>query len=102
MSRLKINYHKSEVVVFGVDEETKTNIANMLNCARGVLPLKYLDFPISNRKLKVEAFSEIVEKMRKKLQPWKGKHLTSEGASYFDQLFFKQHACLYDEYVYAS
>jgi hypothetical protein len=79
MSGLKINYHKSEVVVFGVDEETKTNIANMLNCARGVLPFKYLGFPISNRKLKAEAFSEVVAKMRKKLQPWKGKHLTSGG-----------------------
>jgi hypothetical protein len=79
MSGLKINYHKSEIVVFGVDEGTKTSIANMLNCARGVLPFKYLGFPISNRKLKVEAFSDIVDKMRRKLQPWKGKHLTSGG-----------------------
>jgi hypothetical protein len=32
MSGLKINYHKSEVVLIGVDDDRKTKIANMLNC----------------------------------------------------------------------
>jgi hypothetical protein len=55
MSGLKINYHKSEVVVFGVDKETESNIAKALNCTTGSLPMKYLGFPISDRKLKMEA-----------------------------------------------
>jgi hypothetical protein len=79
MSGLKINYHKSEVVVFGVDKETETNIAKALNCTTGSLPMKYLGFPISNKKLRMEAFGGVVDKMKKKLQPWKGKHLTSGG-----------------------
>jgi hypothetical protein len=79
MSGLKINYHKSEVVVIGVDDDRKTKIANMLNCKQGGLPIKYLGFPISNTKLKMGMFRGMVEKMRKKLQPWKGKNLSSGG-----------------------
>jgi hypothetical protein len=76
MSGLKINYHKSEVVTFGVDNETKINIAKMLNCSVGKLPMKYLGFPLSSKRLGVNAFRNIVEKMRHRLQPWKGKHLS--------------------------
>jgi hypothetical protein len=79
MSGLKINYHKSEVIVFGAEEETKIRIANMLNCKPGALPMRYLGFPISDKKLKMEVFRGTVEKMRKKLQPWKGKNLSSGG-----------------------
>jgi hypothetical protein len=71
MSGLKINYHKSEIVVFGVEKETETNIVKALNCTTRSLPMKYLGFPISDRKLKMEAFGGVVDKM-KKLQPWKG------------------------------
>jgi hypothetical protein len=38
-----------------------------------------LGFPISDKKLKMEAFLGIVDKMRRKLQPWKGRNLTSGG-----------------------
>jgi hypothetical protein len=51
LSWLKINYHKSEVVVFGVETETETKIARRLNCQIGGLPMKYLGFPISDKRL---------------------------------------------------
>jgi hypothetical protein len=41
--------------------------------------MKYLGFPISDSRMGVSAFKDIVDKMRRKLQPWKGKHLTSGG-----------------------
>lgn len=41
LSGLKINYHKSEAYVFGMEEEEKHRIANMLNCELGSLPIKY-------------------------------------------------------------
>jgi hypothetical protein len=79
MSGLKINFHKGEVVALGVDKQTEENIANMLNCKVGQLPMKYLGFPISDKRLGTGAFSGVVEKMRHRLQPWKGKNLTSRG-----------------------
>jgi hypothetical protein len=62
-----------------VDDDTETEIANILNCANGKMPMRYLGFPISDRKLRMEAFGGVVDKMRKRLQPWKGKHLSSGG-----------------------
>jgi hypothetical protein len=43
------------------------------------MPLKYLGFPIRSKRLGVKAFRGLGEKMRKKLQPLEGKHLTSGG-----------------------
>jgi hypothetical protein len=51
----------------------------MLNCRLGKFSMKYLGFPISDKKLGPSHFSELVGKMRKKLQPWKGKNLSSGG-----------------------
>jgi hypothetical protein len=51
MSGLKINYHKSEVVTFGVDKENEDRIANMLNCKVWGVPMKYLGFSISDKRL---------------------------------------------------
>ena len=79
MLGLKINCHKSEMIAFGVDEEEQQVLANILNCRIGQMPMKYLGFPISDRSLGVQVFKDMVEKMRKKLQPWKGKHLSSGG-----------------------
>jgi len=51
----------------------------MLNCKVGSLPMTYLGLPISDRNLGVQAFEGVLTKMRKKLQPWKGKNLSSRG-----------------------
>jgi hypothetical protein len=69
---------KSEVYVFGVDQHEKVRMANMLNCALGSLPLKYLAIPISDGHLQSSVLP-ILEKMKKRLDQWKGKHLSSGG-----------------------
>jgi hypothetical protein len=72
LSGLKINFHKSELYVFGVDQHEKERMANMLNCILGSLPLKYLGIPISDGHLNSSEFLPILEKMEKRLDPWKG------------------------------
>ena len=79
LTSLKINYHKSEVFVFGGSQQEKENMANMINCSLGSLPLKYLGIPISDSHLAMGAFSPIIQKMINRLDPWKGKHITSGG-----------------------
>ena len=76
---LKINYHKSEVLVFGADSEEQQRVANILNCKVGTLPMHYLGLPISDRHLGAHFFTGITDKMRKKLSPWKGKLLSLGG-----------------------
>jgi hypothetical protein len=79
MSRLKIYFHKSKVFVFGAVQQERERMANMLNCSLGTLPMKYLGIPISDGRLKPSVFDHIVGKMEKRLDPWKGKHLSSGG-----------------------
>lgn len=79
LSGLKINYHKSEVYVFGMKQEMKERCANMLNCNLGDLPLTYLGIPISDQHLGITAFIWLPNKMNKRLDPWKGKHMSSGG-----------------------
>lgn len=80
LSGLKINYHKSEVFVFGVSQEEKERMANMLNCVFGSFPMKYLGIPISFKHINMESFRPLIHKLRNRLDPWKGKFLTSRGS----------------------
>jgi len=76
---LKINYHKSEVILFGFSQEEKERKANMLNCRLGALPIKYIGIAVSDRFLGIPAFQGLAEKTLKRLDPWKGKFMTSGG-----------------------
>jgi hypothetical protein len=79
ISGLKINYHKSDAFIFGMDEERQIRIANMLNCQLGSLPMEYLGIRVSDKKLGKGAFVRVPEKISKMIPPWKGK-LMSSGA----------------------
>lgn len=79
MTGLKINFHKSEVFVYGTTQSEKELFANMLNCSLGELPLKYLGIPVSHKHLNMSEFQSISQKLVKRLDPWKGKFITSGG-----------------------
>ena len=79
LSGLKINYHKSDIYVFEEDQERKEVLANMLNCRLGEWPMKYLELSISEHMAGSHAFTGLVDKMRKKLDPWKGRNLSLVG-----------------------
>ena len=72
LSGLKINFHKSEVFVFGVDQGEKERMANMLNCKLGDLPMKYLGISVSDRHLSMGAFLPISQKNDQKIRPMEG------------------------------
>ena len=65
LTGLKINYHKSEVIVFGADQGEQQRVANILNYKVGALPMQYLGLPISDRHLRANSFTCVVEKMGK-------------------------------------
>lgn len=84
LSSLKISFHKSEVFVFGVTHEEKYDMANKLNCVLGELLLKYLGILLSDRYLSMKHFDSIItDKMRKRSDPWKGKHIASGGRQFY-------------------
>ena len=67
LTGLRINYHKSEVVTFGIDPGQQQQIANFMNCKVGKLPMIYLGLPISDKHLGSKAFTAMETKMRSKL-----------------------------------
>ena len=79
LSGLKINFHKSDVYVFGESQDRKEEVANMLNCRFGEWPMKYLGPPISEHRVGSTSFAGLVDKMRKRLDPWKGRNLSLGG-----------------------
>jgi hypothetical protein len=60
---LRIDYHKSEAFIFGMEEKKQSRVANMLNCQLRVLPMVYLGIPVSNKKLGKGAFVGLTKKI---------------------------------------
>jgi hypothetical protein len=81
LSGLKINYHKSEVMVTGVSDEERVRIANMLNCKEGVLPMKYLGMPVSKTNLYSVDLIYVGVKVERRFPAWQGRYLSSGGKS---------------------
>ena len=63
MSGLKINYHKSEVFVVGVDNSEAQRVVNMFNCKLGQFPLTYLGVSIGDRLVREKAAGKIISKL---------------------------------------
>ena len=79
MSCFKINFHESEVIVMDQPEQEQRRIANLLNCKMGDFTFIYLGLPISDRKLTVEQWNFLVNKLAKKVEVWMGRLLSSGG-----------------------
>jgi hypothetical protein len=65
------------VLLFGFSQADKERKANMLNCKLGELPVKYLGITVPNKVLGIWAFQGLINRMFKRLDPWKGKFMTS-------------------------
>jgi hypothetical protein len=74
MSGLKINFSKSEAFAIEADEETQRHAAFMLNCKLGKLPMTYLGLSIDVSKLPIAVFQPLMQRVAKKVDPWKGKN----------------------------
>ena len=79
MPGLKINFYKSEVIVLDENIQEQQRVANMLNSKLGSLPFTYLGLPISDRKLTVEQWNFLVNKLADRVEVWMGRLLSSEG-----------------------
>jgi hypothetical protein len=55
MFGLKINFEKSEALMISQDCEKAIGYADILNCATGTWPIKYLGVPVSSSKLHISA-----------------------------------------------
>jgi hypothetical protein len=77
LSGMKINFHKSEVIVMGCDSEEQARVARLLNCKQGRFPFTYLGFTMSNNKLTIADMEPLVVAVAKRAAPWQGRFMSS-------------------------
>jgi hypothetical protein len=77
LSGMKINYHKSEVIVMGAPKEEHARVANLLNRQQGEFPFKYLGFTMSDKKLTIADNEPLVQVIGNIHEPWQGKFMSS-------------------------
>jgi hypothetical protein len=69
MSGLRINFHKSKVLVLGAMTEEQGRIANLLNCKQGSFSFTNLGLPIGDRALLASDWGSITSKVEKRADP---------------------------------
>jgi hypothetical protein len=79
MSRLKINYEKSEVFFLGCSAEEQKRVAEMFNCNNGSLPLKYLGIMVDNKHMSASDLSYVHLNVEKRIPTWQRVGLSSGG-----------------------
>ena len=77
MSGLKINFHKSELMLFGKAKEKQLLYQEILTCKMGDLPIKYLGMPVSDSRIRNTHWSCVTDKIEKRCGCWQGKLLGS-------------------------
>ena len=63
MSGLKINFHKSELMLFGKAKEKQLLYQEILTCKMGDLPIKYLGMPVSETRNRNTHWSCVTDKI---------------------------------------
>lgn len=79
MSGLKVNFCKSYIYGLNLDD-TKMHITlSFLACGVEVYPFKFLGVMVSDSPRKIAMWKEVVRNVRKRLDKWKGRHLSIGG-----------------------
>nr|GEX56906.1 RNA-directed DNA polymerase, eukaryota [Tanacetum cinerariifolium] len=79
ISGLRINLSKSHLLGVGVPFETVNIAAENLGCSMMRIPFKYLGIMVGNNSSKVQAWDNIIAKVKARLSNWKLKTLSVGG-----------------------
>lgn len=79
VSRLRVNYFKSNLFGLNVQDNFLNVASNFLSCCIGSLPFKFLGIPVAANPRRRATWEPVIVAMRKKLQCWKGRSLSIGG-----------------------
>jgi hypothetical protein len=75
VSDMKISFNKNESIPMNLEEGQIHEVAHVLCCPVGSLPLKYIGIPIHFEKFKRDDLQPIIDKLIRKVASWRGKLL---------------------------
>lgn len=70
MSGLKISLEKSTLYTAGLSEAQEGDILTCFLFASGKLPVRYLGLPLLTRRMTINDYMPLVEKIRKRMSSW--------------------------------
>jgi len=76
VSGLRDKFHKSKLTSIGVEREAIDTYDKTLNCDQMSIPFKYLGMHDEGNPKKKHLWKPILEKIKGKLNAWKGRYLT--------------------------
>ncbi|WVZ51083.1 hypothetical protein U9M48_002262 [Paspalum notatum var. saurae] len=79
LSGLKINFHKSELFLYGEAKNFREEYVQLFGCKEGPFPFRYLGISMHHRKINNKDWISVEERFQKKLGSWKGKLLSAGG-----------------------
>ncbi|XP_048634909.1 uncharacterized protein LOC125608532 [Brassica napus] len=79
ISGLKISLEKSTLFTAGLSDIQARDILTCFPFASGKLPVRYLSLPLLSRKMTINDYMPLVQKIRKKMSYWTGRLLSYGG-----------------------
>lgn len=79
VSNVHANMEKSSLYIAGVEAAFRDKVLTDLGLSLGTLPFKHLGVPLSTRKLSIQLYMPIVEKMIARVKCWSSKLLSYSG-----------------------
>jgi hypothetical protein len=78
ISRMKINYHKSELMAINIEQGEMQSYLDIFQCVAGAFPMKYLGIPLHFEKLRREDLQPLIDSLLSRMAGWRGKLLSSK------------------------
>ncbi|XP_058754826.1 uncharacterized protein LOC131627957 [Vicia villosa] len=76
---LIINPSKCKVFFGSIDQDTKNHIRNITGFGMGEFPVKYLDVPLTSKKLTINHYMPLIEKIVSRINHWTSRLLSYAG-----------------------
>jgi hypothetical protein len=71
VSRMRINYDKSELIPLCIEEDELDTYINIIGCVVGKFPIKYLGIPLHYNKLRRKDIQPLIDKILKRIVGWR-------------------------------
>lgn len=78
-SGLKVNFHKCAILGINTETTTVQNMANYLLCKVSKNPFSYLGMNVGINHRRVQSWTTLKERIRRRLNSWKEKNLSFGG-----------------------
>ena len=79
MSGMTISLEKSTLFMAGVEDEDRVQIMDQFPFAAGTLPVRYLGLPLLTKRMTVQDYSPLIQRIKQRISSWTARKLSFAG-----------------------